>query len=104
KENMKLSLITDEISQKTGEKGKEYKVNIENATNEKIEATFTDTATNKKYEINSDEVTPSFVWFIPIGIVIGEALLAHLISIGLAVTISGVTYVAYSEFRKRKRT
>lgn len=104
KENMKLSLITDEISQKTGEKGKEYKVNIENATNEKIEATFTDTETNKKYEINSDEVTASFVWFIPIGIVIGEALLAHLISIGLAVTISGVTYVAYSEFKKRKRT
>lgn len=34
----------------------------------------------------------------------GEALLAHLISIGLAVTITGVTYVALSEFKKHKRT
>ncbi|MEC3608533.1 SAR2788 family putative toxin [Bacillus glycinifermentans] len=104
KENMEISLETDEISQDTGKKGKEYKVNIENATDEKIEATFIDTETNEKYEINSDEITASFVWFIPIGIAIGEALLAHLISIGLAVTISGVTYIAYSEFKKRKRT
>lgn len=104
KENMEVILETDEISQETGKRGKEYKVNIENATAERVEATFTDTETNESYEVNSDEITASFVWFVPIGIAIGEALLAHLISIGLAVTISGVTYIAYSEFKKRKRT
>ncbi|MGE1098579.1 SAR2788 family putative toxin [Bacillus altitudinis] len=104
KKNMEFSLETDEFSEVTGEKGKEYKINVENATDDKIEGTFIDTETNEKYKINSDEITASFVWFIPVGIVIGEALLAHLISMGLAVTITGVTYVAYSEFKKHKRT
>ncbi|CAG9610625.1 hypothetical protein [Pseudoneobacillus rhizosphaerae] len=72
-------------------------MNVETATEEKIEASFTDTTSGKVYTSNSDVFYADFVWMIPIGIIIGEALLAHLISIGLALVIARVTYTIATE-------
>ncbi|BBP93327.1 hypothetical protein BsIDN1_69450 [Bacillus safensis] len=61
-----------------------------------------DTKDDKKYEVNSEDIQASFAFVIPIGIAIGAVLLEHLLALGLAVTVVGVTYIAYSEFIKRK--
>ena len=34
---------------------------------------------------------------LPLGVVIGETLLAHLVAVGLAITIGGITYAAATE-------
>ncbi|MFY0801920.1 SAR2788 family putative toxin [Peribacillus frigoritolerans] len=84
---------------------KEYKVDVETATEEEIVATFTDVATGQEFKVDSNELQASFVWFlVPVGVVIGEVLLAHLISAGLAIVISGVAYLAVAEFLKRPKT
>lgn len=45
-----------------------------------------------------------FAFLIPIGVVIGGYLIEHLIVAGLALVISGVTYIAVSEFEKRPKS
>lgn len=106
KETYDLSLSTNEKSKKSGKNNTEYKIDVETATSEKIEATFTDSETGEEYVINTDELQASFAFLLPIGVVIGEALLAHLIAAGLAFTIAGVTYVVATEviqdLQKRK--
>lgn len=96
-------------STETDQEGKEitneFNVVIDNATEESgIQAEFIDTDTGDVYKVDSEGVEASIVWFaIPIGVAIGEALIAHLISIGLAMVLSGVTYLAISEFLKRPK-
>lgn len=76
---------------------KEYKVDVQQATEHGIVATFTDMNTGEKYEINTNELHASFAFLIPIAVVVGEALLEHLIAMGLAFVIAGVTYTLASE-------
>lgn len=99
-----LKLTSYETNQNGNEQVKEYEVILESATDDGIIGSFIDISTGEKYDINTKELEASFAFLIPVGIVIGEALLAHLISIGLAVSISGVTYIAASEFLKKKKT
>ena len=82
---------------------KEYKVDVENATEDGIVATFTDMGTGEKYELNTNELHASFAFLIPIGVIIGEALLEHLIAIGLAAVIAGVTYTVASSVSETLR-
>lgn len=82
---------------------KEYKVDVQQATENGIIATFTDTNTGEKYEINTNELHASFAFLIPIAIVVGEALLEHLIAMGLAAVIAGVTYTAASSIADKLR-
>ncbi|MFP7473385.1 SAR2788 family putative toxin [Niallia taxi] len=79
---------------------KEYNVLIETATDEELIATFIDKETGEEYNVNTNEFKTSLVWLIPIGVVLGEALIAHLISAGLAVVIAGITYTAVKEVAK----
>lgn len=76
---------------------KDYKIEVETATEDKIEANFIDIETGEEYNVNSDNLQASFAFLIPLGVIIGEALLSHLIAIGLAVTIAGITYTAVKE-------
>lgn len=105
-ETNEIKIKSIETDQTGREITNEYDVVIENATQESgIQAKFIDTITGEEYEIDSEEIEASVVWFaIPIGVAIGEALLAHLISIGLATVIAGVTYIAISEFLKRPKS
>ncbi|MEY8192392.1 SAR2788 family putative toxin [Peribacillus simplex] len=103
-ENNDLKLISYETDHNGNEQVKEYEVILESATEDGIIGSFIDISTDEKYDFNTTELQASFAFLIPVGIIIGEALLAHLISIGLAVTISGVTYIAASEFLKRNKT
>ncbi|MGP3610597.1 SAR2788 family putative toxin [Anoxybacteroides rupiense] len=82
---------------------KEYKVDVENATEDGIVATFTDMGTGEKYELNTNQLHASFAFLIPIGVIIGEALLEHLIAIGLATVIAGVTYTVASSVSETLR-
>lgn len=96
KETNDFSLSTNEKS-RSGKNNAEYKIDVETATSEKIEATFTDIETGEVYVINTDELQASFAFLLPIGVIIGEALLAHLVAAGLAFTIAGITYVVATE-------
>ena len=100
KETYELSLSTNEKSKKTGKNNTEYKIDVETATSEQIEATFTDVESGEEYVVNTDELQASFAFLLPIGVVIGEALLAHLVAAGLAFTIAGISYVAATEVIK----
>ena len=97
KETNELSLNTNEKSNKSGKNEREYKIDVETATSEKIEATFIDLETGEEYSVNTDELQASIAFLIPLGVVIGEALLAHLVAAGLAITIAGMTYVVATE-------
>src|SRR5690606_35031521 len=104
KETLQIRLITNEISASTGEEYREYDVVI-NALgdNGDIQATFTDTETLEVYEVNQDELQASLVFLVPIGVVIGEILLAHLLAMALAVTIGGIAYAAWHEIANTLR-
>lgn len=84
-----------------------YQVDIHEADGDLLVATFTDKATGKKYEVDNTKAKSNFAFVIPIGIVIGEALVAHLLAASLAIVVAGVTYVAATEIasklRKEKR-
>lgn len=83
---------------------KKYNVLIDEANKDSVKATFVDTETGKKYVYDSEELSASWAIAIPIGINIGRALLATLFAAGAAITIGGVTYIAYKEFKKKKKS
>lgn len=97
KETNEISLSTNEKSKVTGENKKDYIVNADAVTKEKIEATFIDVETGEDYYMNSDEFRASVAWLVPLGVILGEILLSHLAAAGLAVIISGITYTAVKE-------
>ncbi|MRX70733.1 hypothetical protein GJU40_00930 [Bacillus lacus] len=74
---------------------------VDYATDEELIATFIDTETGETYNVNSNEFKASLVWFIPLGVVLGEAIIAHLISAGLAVVIAGITYTDVKEVSEK---
>jgi hypothetical protein len=47
--------------------------------------------------VNSNEAHASMAFLVPIGVVIGEALLSHLIAASAAIVIAGVTYTVASK-------
>ncbi|WP_375087982.1 SAR2788 family putative toxin [Peribacillus sp. RS7] len=97
KESNEFTIVSSEPNE-TGEIVKKtYNVIVEEATDKEFIATFIDTENGEEYNVNSNEFEASLVWFIPLGVVLGEALIAHLISAGLAVVIAGVTYTAVKE-------
>ncbi|MFD2114170.1 SAR2788 family putative toxin [Paenibacillus yanchengensis] len=98
KNTHEITLVTNEVSESSEKYGRKYNVTI-NAVNSygDIDATFTDTETNTSYNVQQDKLEASLVWFIPLGVIIGEALLAQLISAALAITIGTVVYVAASD-------
>ncbi|EJV59115.1 SAR2788 family putative toxin [Bacillus cereus] len=85
---------------------KEYRVNVEEATDEVFKATFTDLKTNESFEVDSMEAHASLAFLLPIAGVIGQGLVSHLIAIGAAVVIAGATYTVVgkvaAELRKKK--
>lgn len=74
-----------------------YKVLMEKGTSEEVIAKLVDTKTGKTYDVNTNEFNASLLWFIPIVVVIGESLLSHLLAIGAALVIAGVTYTAVKQ-------
>ncbi|WP_394514284.1 SAR2788 family putative toxin [Priestia aryabhattai] len=104
-ETNEITVSSIEKDEDGNEQVKEYNVSINNASEDGIDAKFIDTDSGESYKVDTNELQASFIWFaIPIGVAIGEALLSHLISIGLATVISGVTYLAISEFMKRPKS
>ena len=101
KETGDITYKTNEKNVNSGKKEKEYIVEVEEATEEGVIASFTDTDTNEKYNYNSVDASPSFAFVIPVGISLGGALIDALIALGLAVVISGVAYISFSEFNKK---
>jgi hypothetical protein len=86
------------------EYSKDYNVIIEKGDEEGVKATFVDLETGEEYAYDSTELSASWAFAIPIGINIGRAALSLLFATGAAITISGVTYIAYKEFSKKKRS
>ncbi|MFP3845777.1 SAR2788 family putative toxin [Priestia filamentosa] len=77
-----------------GEKEKTYEVDVKEAYDDVFVADFTDTETNETISVNNEELQASFAFLVPIGVVIGESLAAHLIAASAAVVIAGATYYA----------
>jgi hypothetical protein len=82
---------------------KEYAVELKEASEDKIVAVFKDTETNEEFVVNSNEAHASMAFLAPIGVVIGEALLSHLIAASAAVVIAGVTYTVASKVASKLR-
>lgn len=102
KDTNKVTLTSKETEHGGNTLTKKYAVEIEDAYGDKIKAVFIDLDTDKKYYFDNNVAEASFAFLIPIGVEIGEVLLSHLLAASLAVTISGATYIAYSEFIKRE--
>lgn len=98
----KVTLTSKETEHGGNTLTKKYAVEIEDAYGDKIKAVFIDLDTDKKYYFDNNVAEASFAFLIPIGVEIGEVLLSHLLAASLAVTISGATYIAYSEFIKKR--
>lgn len=104
-ENNDIKVKSTEIDTNSNETVNEFKVNIENANSEEgLSGEFINTDTGESYDVNTTETQASFLFLIPIGVAIGEALLASLIAAGTAIVISGVTYITLSEFVKRSKS
>lgn len=98
----KMTLITNEKSEVSTANLRTYDVVI-NEVNSlgDINATFTDLETNESYSIEQDKLQASFA--IPIGIVIGETLLAWLVGVGATLIIATETWVTVNEIRETLR-
>ncbi|MBB6282756.1 hypothetical protein HNR34_001084 [Geobacillus subterraneus] len=53
--------------------------------------------------VNSNKAHASMAFLAPIGVVIGEALLSHLIAASAAVVIAGVTYIVATKVASKLR-
>ncbi|HDR3347420.1 MULTISPECIES: SAR2788 family putative toxin [Bacillus cereus group] len=82
---------------------KEYRVDVEEATEDVFKATFTDVKTNESFEVDSTEARASVAFLLPIAGVIGQGLVSHLIAIGAAVVIAGATYTAVGKVAAQLR-
>ncbi|MEC1625384.1 SAR2788 family putative toxin [Bacillus mojavensis] len=80
---------------------KKYEVDIEEANGNDIVATFRDIDTDQVYNVNTKEAQASFAFLAPIAVVVGGALVEHLVAASLAMVIAGVTYTVYSEVSKK---
>lgn len=82
-----------------------YNVEINDIkSNEEIDATFTNIETGKSVDTlhnTTGEVTPQLVFLVPLGVIIGEALLASLIATAVAIEFGGVAYATISAIKDR---
>ncbi|WP_044892886.1 SAR2788 family putative toxin [Bacillus alveayuensis] len=94
KEANDITVTSTEISSDGTEVIKEYNVEITEATEDVLIATFTDLETNEKYFVDTTQTEASIAFLVPIGVVLGGSLVSHLIAISAATVIAGVTYYA----------
>ncbi|QHQ81831.1 SAR2788 family putative toxin [Bacillus subtilis] len=80
---------------------KKYEVDIEEADGDDIVATFKDLDTNQVYDVNTKEAQASFAFLVPIAVVVGGALVEHLVAASLAIVIAGVTYTVATKVRSK---
>lgn len=107
KNTHEITFTTNETSTITGKNEKIYNVVINELTGENgdlINATFTDTETNQTFQIEQDKTTASVPVLVPIGVIIGEWLLAQLLAAGTAVVIGGVTYAIWDSVVSKLRS
>lgn len=97
KESNEFLIISNEPNENGEMIEKTYRAIVEHATEDEIVATFIDTTTGETFNVNSNEFQASLAWFVPLGVVLGEALLAHLVASGTAFVLAGVTYTAVKE-------
>jgi hypothetical protein len=83
---------------------KEYDILLKHGDEESVKATFVDTETGEEFHYDSEELSASWAFLIPVGINIGRAALTALFAAGAAVTVGGVAYISYKEFKKKKKT
>ncbi|RAW10178.1 hypothetical protein DC345_29375 [Paenibacillus taichungensis] len=97
-----MTLVTNEKSEVSTANQRTYDVVIHEVNSlGDINATFTDLETNESYSIEQDKLQASFA--IPIGIVIGETLLAWLVGIGATLIVATETWVTVNEIRETLR-
>jgi len=104
KEEDTITVISTENADTNNEVKKEYKVEISEATEDVFIATFTDIETGEQYVVDNTKTKASAV-VLPIAVVLGGALVSHLIAISAAMVIAGVTYyVATKVISRLKRS
>ncbi|MEW4371824.1 hypothetical protein [Paenibacillus kandeliae] len=85
----------------------DYQVVInEIGNNNEIDATFTDLTTKQEISTvhnSTGEVTPQVVFLVPLGVVVGEALLAALLASAIAVTIGGIVWTTVGSIKEKIR-
>lgn len=78
-----------------------YKITVDDFDNKNIKGIKLIDTNNRVYNLddpnNNEQVTPQFVWTIPIGIKIGEALIAVLLTLARAIVIGSIAYVIAEE-------
>jgi hypothetical protein len=81
---------------------RQYEADILHALNGRLRATLHDVQTDRLIPLDSAQFKASFL-VIPVIVMIGELLLAHLIALSLAVVITGITYIALSRVAESLR-
>lgn len=106
KENSAQSFSTNaNNSSETTSPPANYNVEINDVKNDKeIDATFTNIETGESVDTlhtTTGEVTPQLVFLVPLGVIIGEALLASLIATAVAIEFGGIAYATISAVKDR---
>ncbi|AIF68106.1 hypothetical protein GZ22_16665 [Terribacillus saccharophilus] len=82
---------------------KEYNVELTELSSDVVEGDFTDVETGETYDLDSTEGQASFVFLIPVGIVMTEAALTALYATGAMIIVSGAAYVVANKAKKSKK-
>lgn len=99
-----MTLVTNEKSEISSANQRTYDVDIHEINSfGDINATFTDLETNQIYTIEQDKLQASFAPAIPIGVVLGESLIAWLIGTGAAIVIAAETWATVNSVREHLR-
>lgn len=98
KKEAEMTLVTNEKSEDGSSNETVYEVLIHSINDDgEMNATFTNLETNESFLIEQDKLQASFV--IPIGVIIGEALLGYLLGIGAALVVAYETISVINEVR-----
>lgn len=98
KKEAEMTLVTNEKSEDGSSNETVYEVLIHSINDDgEMNATFTNLETNESFLVEQDKLQASFV--IPIGVIIGEALLGYLLSIGAALVVAYETISVITEVR-----
>lgn len=82
---------------------KEYKVELTALSSDVVKGNFTDVETGETYDLDSTEGQASFVFLIPVGIVMTEAALTALYATGAMIIVGGAAYVGANKAKKSKK-
>lgn len=83
-----------------------YKVILNQVTNSKIDASFIDIETDEEISTvhtSTGEITPQVAFLVPLGVVVGEALIAALLASAIAVTIGGIVWTTVGSVKEKIR-